>query len=120
MKIGEVIVTLRKQKGVKQKDLAESLGITATYLSLIEHGEQKPSIALISSIANYFDLPITVILYKALGLENAKSKNQKKYFEAAEPIVNSLIQYLLSGDNTSKGKNPLAKVKHKLPRRMKS
>jgi transcriptional regulator with XRE-family HTH domain len=119
MKIGEVIVTLRKQKKVKQKDLADSLEISATYLSLIEHGEQRPSIALIARIADFFDLPVTAILFKALGSENAKSKRQKKYFEAAEPIVDSLIQYLLSGDSASKGKNPLAKVKQKFPNRVK-
>ena len=47
----------------------------------------------------------------------AKTKKQKKFIEAAEPVVDSLIQYLLADDNTSKGKDPLARIKQNLRRR---
>lgn len=113
MNIGEVIVNLRKQKGIKQKDLAKSLGITATHLSLIENNVNKPSVTLLSGIANYFDLPVTAIIFKALNSDELENKEQKKYFKAAEPIIDALIQFLLPGDNTAKGKDSLVHIKSK-------
>jgi transcriptional regulator with XRE-family HTH domain len=117
MKIGEVIVNLRKQKGVKQKDLAVSVGISATYLSLIEHNEQKPSIDVIAKIAGYFDLPVTSLLFMAMNFDDLKNKEQQKYFRAAKPIIDSLIEYLLSDNSTSKGKDRLARVRQNLKSR---
>jgi transcriptional regulator with XRE-family HTH domain len=116
-KIGEVIVKLRKQRGLKQKELAKNLGISATYLSLVENSEQKPSVDLIAKIADFFDLPVTSIVYMALDIDKVKSKEQQKYFEAAKPIIDSLIDYLLSDNSKSRGKIPLDKIKHNLKRK---
>jgi len=117
MKIGDAIVNLRKQKGVKQKDLAECVGVTATYLSQVEHGQQKPSMDLIAKIASYFELPVTSLIYLALDLDSLENKEQKKYFKSAQPIIDKLINFLLSDTNTTKGTGPLGKVEHKLKRR---
>lgn len=117
MKVGEVIVSLRKQKKVKQKELAESVGVTPTHLSLVESNQQKPSMELLSKIADYFDLPLTSILFQALNGEEIKSAKQKKYYKAAEPVVNALMEYLLSGDGKPKRKKPLDNVKHTLRKR---
>lgn len=95
MNIGEVIVNLRKQRGVKQKELANSLGITATYLSLVETNQSKASITLLSNIASYFDLPLNALLFKSLEIDKIKDSEKKKYFMAATPIVDALIDYLL-------------------------
>lgn len=105
MNIGEVILELRKQKGVKQKELAKELKISATYLSLVESNEKKPSVALIANIANYFDLPVTAILFKALEHNNINDKEQKKYIKAAKPVVEALISFLLSDEKPHKRKN---------------
>jgi len=112
MKIGEAIVNLRKQKGVKQKDLAKCVGVSASYLSLVEHNEMKPSMDLIAKIAGHFNLPTTALIYMALDLDGLKNKEQKKYFMAAQPMIDKLINYLLSDTSTTKRTGPLGKVKH--------
>lgn len=120
MNIGEVIVNLRKQKGIKQKEIAEGLGISVPYLSRIENNEQKPSVDLIVKIANFLDVPVSAIVFMGLDLDAIENKEQKKYFKTAQPIIDRLMEYLLSGDSTTKGQDPLAKIKHKIPVRKKA
>ena len=48
---------LRDQRGVTQKDMAKALGVSAAYLSALEHGNRgRPGPGLIMQICEYFDL----------------------------------------------------------------
>lgn len=54
---GEKIRTLRKQKGITLKEMASSIGISAPYLSALEHGHRsRPSWYLIQRIIAYFNV----------------------------------------------------------------
>ncbi|MCP8882961.1 short-chain fatty acyl-CoA regulator family protein [Devosia sp. XJ19-1] len=52
--IGGRIKRLRRQRHLNQADLAQSLGISASYLNLIEHNRRKVTVPLLFSIAGYF------------------------------------------------------------------
>jgi transcriptional regulator with XRE-family HTH domain len=54
MQIGGRIKRLRRQKKLAQADLAQALGISASYLNLIEHNRRKVTVSLLFSIAGYF------------------------------------------------------------------
>ena len=48
---------LRARKGVTQKEMAAALGISAAYLSALEHGRRgAPSWALVQKIVGYFNV----------------------------------------------------------------
>ena len=48
---------LRKKKGVNQKDMAKSVGVSAAYLSALEHGHRGvPSWQLLQRIIGYFNV----------------------------------------------------------------
>ncbi len=48
---------LRARKGVSQKDMAAALGLSAAYLSALEHGNRgRPGPGLVLQICGYFDL----------------------------------------------------------------
>ncbi len=51
MQIGGRIKRLRRQKKLAQADLAQTLGISASYLNLIEHNRRKVTVPLLFSIA---------------------------------------------------------------------
>jgi transcriptional regulator with XRE-family HTH domain len=54
---GEKLRALRKEKGVRQLDMAMELGVSAAYLSALEHGKRgAPSWAFILKIIQYFGL----------------------------------------------------------------
>lgn len=54
---GERIRDLRRKKGVSQKEMAAALGVSAAYLSALEHGRRGvPTWALIQKIIGYFNV----------------------------------------------------------------
>lgn len=54
---GEKLRQLRKAKGVSQKDMAAALGVSAAYLSALEHGRRgAPSWALVQKTIGYFNI----------------------------------------------------------------
>ena len=54
---GEKIRQLRKEKGVTQKQMAKDLGVSAAYLSALEHGHRGiPSWQFLQRIIGYFNI----------------------------------------------------------------
>ncbi len=52
---------LRKERGVKQEELAESLEVSRQTIGSLENGRYNPSILLAFKISRYFELPIEEI-----------------------------------------------------------
>lgn len=64
---------LRKTRGIKQEELAESLGVSRQTIGSLENGRYNPSILLAFRISRYFALPIEqIFLYE----EGEKSEKQ--------------------------------------------
>ena len=49
---------LRKQRGIKQEELANALEVSRQTIGSMENGRYNPSILLAFKIARYFDLTI--------------------------------------------------------------
>ncbi|MEE0515332.1 MAG: helix-turn-helix transcriptional regulator [Emergencia sp.] len=49
---------LRKQRGIKQEDLASALEVSRQTIGSLENGRYNPSILLAFKIAGYFDMSI--------------------------------------------------------------
>jgi predicted transcriptional regulator/DNA-binding XRE family transcriptional regulator len=56
--IGGKIRRLRRQRNMSQSDLASALGISPSYLNLIEHNRRNVTVPLLLKIAGYFGLEI--------------------------------------------------------------
>lgn len=55
--LGERIRELRRERGVSQKDMAAGIGVSAAYLSALEHGHRGvPSWPMIQKIIGYFNV----------------------------------------------------------------
>ena len=52
---------LRKEKGVRQEDLAQALGVSRQTVISLEKGKYNPSLALAFKLARYFAMPIEEI-----------------------------------------------------------
>lgn len=56
---------LRRERGIKQEDLAQDLGVSRQTISSLEKGRYNPSILLAFKIARRFDLRIEdVFIYR--------------------------------------------------------
>jgi transcriptional regulator with XRE-family HTH domain len=82
---------IRKQKGDTIKALAKKVQYDYSNLSKIERGLLKPTIKLLSSIADEYDVHISYFL-------NNESINEKKvYIEVSENLIESKYHFMLDG-----------------------
>ena len=62
-RIGDFIAALRKEKGVTQQELGNSLGVTNKTVSRWETGKYMPDIAIIPDLCNFFGISINEFIY---------------------------------------------------------
>ena len=54
---GKKVRSLRAERGLTQKQMAESIGVSPAYLSALEMGKKgRPSFALVQQIITYFNI----------------------------------------------------------------
>ena len=59
---------LRKQRGIKQEELAEALQVSRQTIGSLENGRYNPSIMLAFKIARYFGMSIEdIFIYEEEG-----------------------------------------------------
>ena len=101
MKLGSTIKQLRKRQGLNQQKLADKLGVTQTYLSLLESDRKTPSINFINSLSKEFNIPSSILAYLTLRKEEI-TDDKLKSFEKINPLIEELIQEILIDDGDSK------------------
>ena len=58
----EWLKKLRKDKKIKTREIAQTLGVSFQHYNDIENGRRNPSIELSLEIARYFDIPVEQFL----------------------------------------------------------
>lgn len=73
--MGSILKHLRIASRIKQKTMAEQLGISPTYLSMIENDQREPSIEILEKYAGSLDVPLAfLILQTESGHQNLNSE----------------------------------------------
>jgi len=70
--IGDALRLIRVLHDMKSGDLATDLGISASYLSEIEHGRKRPSLEIIAEYSRVFGVKPSTILFFAEELADAE------------------------------------------------
>lgn len=63
---------IRKNRGIKQEELAAVLEVTRQTIGSLENGRYNPSIILAFKIARYFEMSIEEIFIYEEGVSNEK------------------------------------------------
>lgn len=74
--VGDNIRKLRRERGWTQAFVAESLGVTAPFMTMIESGQRGMSIDFIENISEFFDVP-PASLFSAEEQKNSEKGNKK-------------------------------------------
>jgi HTH-type transcriptional regulator, competence development regulator len=95
---GDTIKTLRKQREMTQRELADALGVNFTYISKIESGkiEVLPSEELIRNIARVLDTNAEQLLDLAGKLD----LKQLQQVAMDKPEVGAILRRIQSGNLT--------------------
>ncbi len=89
--IGDKIREIRKERGLTLKTLAEAAGVTASYISQLEHNTIDPSLSSLRKIARAFGVSMSAFLEEDDSVETAlliKSSERRKL-----PPKNSSVRY---------------------------
>jgi transcriptional regulator with XRE-family HTH domain len=63
MRFGTIVKTLRTQRGMSQRELANLAGITDPYITLLETNQRtNPSLTVLKQIAKALGVPVTTLL----------------------------------------------------------
>ena len=91
MKFNEKLQELRKQKGLTQEQLAESLFVSRTAVSKWETGRGTPSMESLKQIANLFHITLDQLLSTeevVVIAENENKDNMKRFASYIDGIIN--------------------------------
>ncbi|MEG2957729.1 MAG: helix-turn-helix transcriptional regulator [Christensenellaceae bacterium] len=87
---------LRREKGIKQKELAELLDVSVATICRYERGEREPDNKTLVKLANYFHVPIDYLLERpsesVVALSTPKGYEQLNDSERKE--VEQFIGYI--------------------------
>ena len=92
MDLGNAIKTLRKQKKITQKQLAELSEISTNALCSIEKGQSFPSKATISKICSSLKIPESYLLLFSITEDDIPEDKRFLYRALVEPLKEGLIR----------------------------
>jgi len=94
MKIGSQIKEIRKKKGIKQYELAESVGISKSYLSQVEKDLRNPSTECLEAISFKLSIPLSILFFKSIE-ESDIDEKKKDVFNILHPVIDNLVNQLI-------------------------
>jgi transcriptional regulator with XRE-family HTH domain/desulfoferrodoxin (superoxide reductase-like protein) len=90
-KIGTLIYTLRKEKGLTQKQLSECIRVSDKAISKWEHGRGCPDLSLLPELSNVLGVNLEELLTGELDANMAVAGNLKKIQFYVCPICGNFL-----------------------------
>jgi transcriptional regulator with XRE-family HTH domain len=92
MGIGKIVKYLRTATDTSQARLAQELGITPGYLSLVESDKRQPSLPLLRSVADHFRVPVGFLLLDDTKLNGLRPKQRRLLQEIRRDLVDYIVE----------------------------
>lgn len=92
MNYGKMLAILRAAKGLQQKDIAYTLGVTPSYISRIEKGERPLSSEMIKTLAHRYSIPIELLELLGQNTEVMKSTDRNLVDELSRKLLDVIIE----------------------------
>jgi transcriptional regulator with XRE-family HTH domain len=97
MDIGANIKRLREDRGIKQSEIADLVGMHRSNYSKIENGQREISLAAVDKIADFFNISIDELVHmgqeipKEISLEDKTTVEQVKLIQELDQEEKSMI-----------------------------
>lgn len=92
---------LRETSSKRQEDVADDIGISATYLSLIEHGKKEPSREVLIKLADIYKVPFQLLIWDENDLKRAKTPKEKELVTKMNKFMEELFFLILKRDGSN-------------------
>lgn len=91
MEYGKAIKVARSVAGLTQRELAAKVGITPSYLSLIEAGRRSPTLPTVERIARCIGLPVHLLFLLAAEPDQLKKASKQDIAAVANTLLHLLM-----------------------------
>ncbi|MCC3382052.1 helix-turn-helix domain-containing protein [Paenibacillus farraposensis] len=92
MNYGNRIAELREHKGLKQEELAQSLGITRAALSHYEKNRRKPDFEILNKLADIFGVTIDYLVGRTSHPTTILDSDVKEFVDQLELSDEDILQ----------------------------
>lgn len=97
MNLGYVLKLIRTSKGMSQREMADLLGISQNYLSLIESNKKFPSPEKIADFAKSLNVSEHALVFASSGVPEELSAEDQKQFRKLQQNILTLLLFELRG-----------------------
>lgn len=97
MNIGYILKLIRTSKGMSQKEMADFLGISQNYLSLIESKKKFPSPEKTIDFSKSLGVSEHALLFASSGIPEELSAEDKRQFGKLQRNILTLLLFKLRG-----------------------
>ena len=87
--LNQALRLIRTYHDLSQTELCKKLGISNSYLSEIESGKKQPSIDILTKYSEYFEIPLSSILFFSESMD-APKPTTKLRTSIAKKVINIL------------------------------
>lgn len=91
MDLGPTIVRLRKERGLKAKDVAKKAGISFNAISAIEKGRSFPTKKTFYAICNAIGMPHYLVLAECLTIDDV-APEKREFFKVIWPPIMDFLR----------------------------
>lgn len=99
MDIGNILKLVRTRKNLTQQEMAERLGISQNYLSLIESNKKTPGNDILSEFAKTLKISKDALIFAAAKVPEELNNDDAKEFQKLQNNILSLLLFELNGDS---------------------
>lgn len=98
MSLGHLLKLVRTHRVLNQKEMADLLGISQNYLSLIESDKKQPSAELVSKIAKSLKVSSDALVFAASDVPDEFSRDDKATYRKLQSNIISLLLFQMTGE----------------------
>lgn len=87
LKLSKIIKLIRINNNLGQAKLANVLGVTKTYISLLENNKKEPSLALLKTFSKKFKIPLWLLVLDDSDFAENPSSADRQIKRELEALV---------------------------------
>jgi transcriptional regulator with XRE-family HTH domain len=92
MRFGAAIKKFREKATLTQKELADALQVTPTYLSAIEHERKQPSLDLLKNTSKVLGIPSEILFWESIDWATVElDEDAQKALKFARFVMDDLF-----------------------------
>lgn len=92
MNYGKALAVIRAARGLQQKDIADLLDVTPSYISRIEKGERPLSPGHVSMLSGKLDIPVELFMLLGQDSGHLEKQDSKTIDELSKELLRIITQ----------------------------